>query len=333
MQQLEWREYLGTLEVPPSRLVTRPQAFRTRREWTSLVVSTLALFDVCYLLRVGGTDAEGSPLGLWPLDPTLIAPASYDYYSLLPPQEFFIGQERISRDELVVLNRSPQPTITEGMAGVLNMARASFAAAISAERYASRYWQAGGAPLTYLKTAASLSDAEADQVSDRWAERRRRGPDYAPVLSGGLEADQFGADPTQQAAVDARREMVADVGRYFGIPTALLNAPAGDSETYATTEQQGIHLARYTLENYMGAIEDGISDVLPPGHTMRMDDWPLTAGTLLTRAQAYQLATGGEAWMDAADVRDREGLAPREITPSPSARPTPVAIGGTPNGE
>src|SRR5262245_936945 len=44
VSQLEWRERRGTLDLPPSRIVVRPQAQRTRREWTSLVVSTLALF-------------------------------------------------------------------------------------------------------------------------------------------------------------------------------------------------------------------------------------------------------------------------------------------------
>src|SRR6185369_7683770 len=78
VSQLEWVERRGNLDLPSSRLVVRPQAARTRREWTSLVVSTLALYDVCYLLKVGGEDSEGVPIGLWPLDPSLVQPIQTD---------------------------------------------------------------------------------------------------------------------------------------------------------------------------------------------------------------------------------------------------------------
>ena len=67
----------GTLELPPSRIVNRPQADRTRREWVSLVVSTLALYDVAYLFKAGA-DSEGVPLGLWPFDPNQVTPLDLD---------------------------------------------------------------------------------------------------------------------------------------------------------------------------------------------------------------------------------------------------------------
>lgn len=324
VSQLPWTEVRGNLELPASRLVQQPSAFYTRREWTSLVVSTLALFDYCYLLRVGGYDAEGVPLGLWPLDPGQVSPAQIDYYSFLPPTQYRVGQDVISADELVILRRSPTPCVSETFAGVLNLARTTFAAALAAERYASRYWQSGGSPTTVLETDARLSDPEAVQLSDRWRERRSKGPDHAPVLSSGLKARSFGADPTQESAVEARRELVADVGRFLGIPTAILNAPAGDSETYATTESQGVHLHTYTLSNYIGAIEDGISGELPGGRRLLIDPSKLTRGSSLTRAQVYQLATGGRPWMDPGEVRDAEGLPPREIAPAPTPAPQPA---------
>ena len=35
-------------------------------------------------------------------------------------------------------------------------------------------------------------------------------------------------------------------------------------------------LVRYTLQNYIGAIEDAITDQLPGGRHMQMDTWTLT---------------------------------------------------------
>lgn len=315
VSQLEWRERRGSVDVPASRLVQRPQAQRTRREWTSLVVSTLALYDVCYLMPVGGPDGEGVPLGLWYLDPTLVRPATTDLYTdvfLLPPEEFYIGSLRVPRERLVILHRSPQPSVSDDVGGVLNLARTTFASALAAERYASRYWQAGGAPTTVLETEQRLTDQQIADTSARWADRRAKGPDHAPVLSGGLKARSFGADPTSEAAVEARKEMVADIGRYFGIPTRILNAPTGDSETYATTESGNQDLVRYTLQNYIGAIQDAISDTLPGIRRMEMDTWTLTAGTQYTQAQAFQIATGSRPWMTPAEVRERTGLPPIE---------------------
>jgi phage portal protein BeeE len=330
VSQLEWHERRGTLDLPLSRIVTRPMADRTRREWVSLVVSTLALYDVCYLLKVGGEDSEGVPMGIWPLDPSLVQPIQIDYLSILPPDEFWVGDVRVPRDRLIILHRSPQPGIQDSLGGVLKLARIKFAEALAADGYSSRYWQAGGPMDRALETDANIPDVTATQLSDRWAERRSKGPDYWPVLSGGLKARQYGVDPTAQSAVEARRELVADIGRYFGIPTHTLNAPAGDSETYSSTEASNQDLIRYTLQNYIGAIEDAISDQLPGGRRLEMDTWRLSAGTVLAQAQAFQLATGGKAWLLPEDVRDRTGWPPVEdpeaLNPTP---PAPVIAGGT----
>lgn len=314
VSQLEWRERRGTLDLPLSRLVTQPQAQRTRREWTSLVVSTLALFDVCYLWKAGGTDSEGVPLGLWYLDPTMVMPGTTDVFTqafLLPPNEFLVGTQRVPREELVILHRSPQPTISDAAGGIINIARTTFAAAIAAERYASRYWQSGGSPTTVLETDQRLTPTQVTDTSEAWAEKRARGPDYAPVLHGGLKARSFGADPTSESAVEARRELVADIGRYFGIPTRQLNAPTGDSETYTSTPAANQDLIRYTLQNYIGAIEDAITEQLPGGRRMEMSTRKLTSGTQYEQAQAYQLAVGAP-WMMPEEARDEMGLPPVE---------------------
>ena len=324
VSQLPWREMRGNLELPPSRLVDRPQAARTKREWTSLVVSTLALYDVCFLLKAGGEDYEGIPMGLWPLEPSLVTPVLTDVYSFAPPTEYWVGGSKFSADDLVILHRSPQPTITETAGGVINLARTTFAAAMAAERYASRYWQSGGNPVVALESEQHLNQVEAEEIADRWAERRAKGPDYAPVLSGGIKAHPFGADPTAESAVEARREMVADIGRYFGVPTRMVNAPTGDSETYSTSESSNLDLVRFTLQNYIGAIEDAITDQLPGYRRMEMDTGRLTRGTQLARAQAWQLATGNQPWMDPQEVREAEQLPPKEITP-PATPPIPKA--------
>jgi hypothetical protein len=253
----------------------------------------------------------------------------------IPSDEYWVGTVKVPRERLVILNRGPMPGIGESAMGVINLARITFAAAIAAEGYASRYWQAGGSPTTVLETDQKLMGNMAQEMADRWRESRALGPDHAPVMEAGLKAKAFGADPTTESAVEARRELVADIARYFGVPTRIVNAPTGDSETYTSTEGANMDLVRFTLQNYIGAIEDAISDLLPGSRRMEMDIWPLVRPPLGALGQYFQFATGGQAWMDPNDdVRPMLGLAPVEdadrLNPPP---PVPVvAVPGGQNG-
>lgn len=331
VSQLKWQERRGNLELPPSRLVDRPQFARTRREWVSLVVTTMALYDWAPLLKIGPTDSEGVPQELLPLDPNLVQPILTDTWGLAPPTEYYVGATKVSADNLLILRRSPLPGISDESSGVIRLARVTFAAAVAAEAYSSRYWQAGGSPTTVLETDQNLTAEQGQNLSDLWYTKRSRGPDYAPVLPLGLTAKSFGADPTAESAVEARREMVADVGRYFGVPTRILNAPTGDSETYSSTPAANMDLIRYTLQNYIGAIEDGISDVLPGLRSMVMETRELTRDTMLNTATALQIMAGGKAIMSVDEAREFLGLPPIEdpdaLNPPP---PAPVVVAPEP---
>lgn len=329
VSQLPWKEHRGTLDLPLSRLTRQPVAFYTRREWTQLVVRTMALHDVCYLLKLDPEDSEGVPNGLWPIPPNIIIPRTVDTYALIPPAQYTVGKQTIDAERLVIIRRGPMPGIPDYLSGVLNLARAEFASYLSAENYASRYWQGGGAPVTVLETDANLSDTQATSLGNRWSQRRAQGPDHPAVLSNGLKAKEWGADPTTQSAVEARRDMASAVFRHFGIPPRLGNAPNLDAETYANAQEANIDLLHYTLENYINAIEDAITGLLPGGREMSMITSQLTEGTQLTRYQAYQLAVGAP-WMTAAEARDAEGLPPQELPDvDESQRPLVAAsIGG-----
>lgn len=341
---LPWCERRGTLDLPLSRLTRQPSAFYTRREWVQLVVRSLALYDTAYLLKLDPYDAEGVPTGLWPIPPTIIMPKAVDQYALTPPTHYTVGRTTISADNIVVIRRGPNPGIPDYLGGLLQQARATFAGAIAAENYAMRYWQGGGSPVTVLETDANLSDPQATQLGNRWAQRRAQGPDHPAVLSNGLKARQWGADPTTQSAVDARRDMVAEVARYFGIPPHLVNAPSVDSQTYKNHEEANLDLLHYTLQNYISAIEDAITDLLPGMRELRIVTTSLTEGTQLSRFTSYNFAVNGpRPWMTPDDVRESEGMPPMEadmmtmpdddsqrpLLPMPNMQPQAATVAAT----
>jgi phage portal protein BeeE len=150
-----------------------------------------------------------------------------------------------------------------------------------------------------ISTDQELTDTQADAIRDRWVARRAGGGRVPAVMGKGAQARPFGADPTTESAVEARREITAEVARYFGIPPYLVNAPlaGGSSLTYTTTESQALDLIRYCLRGYSDPIEDALSDLLPGDYlegrraAVHYDD--LTAGELNGRIVAYVAATGG----------------------------------------
>ena len=330
VSRMPWREWEGLAELPPSRLVERPCASMTRREWTWRVAATLAMESVCYLLMVGGEDDDGAPWSLVPVAPQAIAPSEQaDPWGMIPPTRYTIGSEQVSAEQLVIVRRALWPGIPDHLGGVLRLARQAFGAALAADRYASRYWAAGGSPTTYISTAQEIDKTQASNIAELWRARRSMGPDYPAVLGKGAEAHPFGADPTQASAVDARKEITADIARYFGVPTRLVNAPASDDETYANVESEGLDLLRYCLGDYTGAVEDGISGLLGDGRRMTLDPTSYTRGLQGDRYNAWATATGNKPWMLPREVREAEHLPPLsdlELADlEPPAPPPPLA--------
>lgn len=332
---MPWQEWKGDELLPASRLVRRPYALMTRREWTWRVVATEALWSTVYLLHVGGTDAQGRPWSLLPLPPSLVTPGPTDPWGLTPPSEYYVAGQRVSAANLTVIRRTPLPGVSDELAGLIQLARAQFTSYVGADIHAARYWANGGPTTTVITTDQEISDTDAEGIAQRWVDRRAMGSDRPAVLGKGAEAKPWGADPTAESATEARREINAEIGRHFGVPTRILNAPAGDSETYSNVEMDAIDLYRYSLRGYMGPIEDGISDLLPgdpiEGRRMLMDPARFLQGDLSSRATAWStIVTAGIADPDEARVRGF-GLPPRQSAAvasgqDPIEEPTTVTV-------
>lgn len=323
-----WQEWVGDRELEPSRLVIRPMQTMTRREWTWRVVATEALHNTCYLLHTGGKDSEGVPYSLMPLPPSSIRPADVsDPWGLVPPARYVVAGVTIDASMLTVIRRAPWPGVPEHIAGIIDLARRQFQSAIAADTMAARYWMNGGPPATILKTEQRMDDGDADKLAKRWDAKRAAGG--TPVLSSGADAHPFGADPTTESAVEARTQMVADIGRYFGVPTRILNAPAHDSETYANVELDAIDLTRYTLGGYVDPLEEGISTLLPgnaiTGRRLRLDATGFVSGSLQDRATAYVALTSGDRPIMTVPEARARGFG---LPPAPPAPALQVIDGG-----
>jgi phage portal protein BeeE len=334
----DWQEWEGETKLTPSRIVRRPAASMPRREWAWRVIASLLLDDISYLWMVGGVDDEGVPGSIVPLPRAAVSAAGLvDPWGIFPPTQYTISGVPgiVSGEAIIPLRSAIWPGVPAHLAGVLQMARNEMMASWSADTYAARYWQAGGSPVTVLRTEQDLTDGQAEGIGNRWRDRRTMGPDFPAVLSNGADAKPFGADVSNAVAVEARREMTLEVGRLFGVDGRYLDVtPVGGSQSYSNINDDALTLERFTLGGVIDPIQDVISELLPgdyqEGRRMVIDMTPLTRPGMEARYRSWAIATGNKPWMAPSEVRDQEGLEPdktfdEEPEPAPVVAPDPTA--------
>lgn len=314
-------EYRGNERLPDSRLTRRPMATITRRSWIWYVTATMALYNGCYYRRAFGRDADGVAMSLVP-----IAPPRVTYQDGWP----YVDGVRLERaDELAYIPRVSWPTVTRELGTVLRLARDVFAAAFAADAYRADFWSNGGAPVVVLTSDQKIENDQAEAISDRWATMRQTSPGKPAVLGSGAAPVAFGSDLGANGAADAAARLGTGVARYFGMPAWLVNVPSeAGSMTYNNVAGAGLDLVRYTLRpGYAGPIGDAWSDELPgdylAGRRVRLGLDHLTQGTMFERAQAFQIATGGIAWMTPAEVRAELGM-PTDMAFAAAGTPAPA---------
>lgn len=313
----EWQEWEGKRQLAPSRIVKRPAAMMTRREWAWRVVAAMALDDIAYIRMIGGVDDEGVPGSLLPLPRESLSPTGLvDPFGVFPPTAYVINgvPGTVSAEEILTMRSVFWPGVPPHLVGVLRMARSTLMQSWASDSYASRYWQHGGSPTTVLTTEQEIDQTQAEAIGTLWRNRRALGPDYPAVLGKGASAEAFGADTSSASAVEARREMVLDIGRLFGVSEKYLFVGLqGSSMTYANVNDEAIGLERFTLDGFIEPIQDCISDLLPgdaiEDRRMVIDMTTFTRASQESRYRAWQIATG-KPWMGADEVRSQEGLPP-----------------------
>jgi HK97 family phage portal protein len=208
----------------------------------------------------------------------------------------------------------------DGLRGLSPVAQCRVALGLSSSLQVSAkaFTEQGSRPSGILTVPASTSNEMADLTSRMWrglhggAENMHK----VAVLSGDVNFTPiaFSADDSQ--FLQQRELSAREVARLFRVPAWAIDAPTGDSLTYANVAEQNRALIDHSLRPWTVRIERAISNDsdLCPGNTyveFCLDG--LLRGDSSARAEVYTRALDPETgWLQRSEVRELENLTPEE---------------------
>lgn len=238
--------------------ITQPDPNTTRTATMTDTVGSLLMYGVAFWW-VTDYDAAGFPAkALW-LHPSRVAIDVRNRTMSIDGQPIRPGEQR----RLIVFRGPDRGLLWHG-------ARTLKTALLLEE--AVRSYARMDVPLGLITDdAGAMLTEEIQEFLDSWeSARRARSTGYLPV---GLKYENPGFNAEQVQLADARGFQSAEIARLLNLPASTINAPTGDSLTYATTVENARTLVDMTFAPYRAAVEGRLSlgDVTPAGTAVYFD--------------------------------------------------------------
>lgn len=149
--------------------------------------------------------------------------------------------------------------------------------------YTNRVLRESRRPSGIYSIDSYLDDDELAQAKSRIQSNRTTGePD---VLDRGVKYASNMITPEAMQLIELNKAAVLDVARCFGIPPYKLAAAVdGNSMTYQNVGQADMAWVRESLDEYLTAIEDAMTNCLPRGQVAQFDteNWLRAAAVIAT---------------------------------------------------
>jgi HK97 family phage portal protein len=231
----------------------------------------------------------------------------------LPGAKAYTVERGKAHDILHVIG--PSITGREGQ-GIITQARQSFGAAISADRYAARYFARGARQPGYIKSERTFKTKDDE---DKFVADLNKAMDGAdnyhkwPIFPPGLDFKSAGWSPQDSQFLQTREYNVPEICRWFLISPDLV----GDMSkaTLNNMEQLALRFVKMTLTAWLVRWEQDMwrclltPDEKTQGYYFHHNVDGLLRGDFLTRMQGYATALqNGHKSID--EVRDLEDQDP-----------------------
>lgn len=328
---MSMRALRNEIELPPDdrpRIIVRPDPFCIPREFYGGTAYNLATRGEAWWW-VAARDGEGAPLSL-----LNIPPHEVTVEQNLEDLRYPVIRWRnvvIDRDDIRQLVYSREPGALRGY-GPLQACGAAISVAVEAQEWAANFFaEDGGYPSLIIKSALELGEDpetgvnEADILREQWMNKPHNTP---RVIDPGIESvDEFGTNSQGAQMLGARAYQDGQVAVMFNIPGPILEyVMSGSTITYQNVGTEFEKLLRQCLRpNYLEAIEQTMTDLVPRTTVARFNTAALTLADVKTRYDTYAVGID-KGIIDAEEARRFEGLAPGDVENAAVPFSPPAAI-------
>lgn len=249
-------------------ILDNPHPDMTRFEWLELLLGWVLLWGNAYALLVW--TGRGVPY-LMPLHPSTVTPKRRKDGTKAYKVEGVDGwltDANLKRDD----DRARVLHIPgfgyDGVQGIsaIKAGRQSLGLALAAEEFGARLFANGALSTGIVTTEKSLTKTQMDGLSAQW-KQKRRGLDKAfdtIFLDGGLKYSQLTIPPEDAQFLQSRNFQIEEIGRWFGVPSFMLNETEKSTSWGTGIEQQQIGFLKFTLRSWLERFEQRFTKLLPP---------------------------------------------------------------------
>ncbi|MCC8930823.1 phage portal protein [Rhodococcus sp. I2R] len=207
--------------------------------------------------------------------------------------------------------------------GPRQLAQAELRAALTLAEFQREWFDSSNVPSGTLNTDLHLSATEQDELQSRWNNFLRSHRGQSVVLAAGLSYDAIQLKPADAQMLEVQDAIDRRIVRICGTPAFDLLVPGGtESRTYQNLEQSTLQYLVATLAKYMNAFERGLTDVIPRGNKVELDETGLLRMDSKTRAEV-DTANVQNRTRTPNELRARDGLEP---LPDGDAPPAPKQV-------
>jgi HK97 family phage portal protein len=305
-------------EHPLERLLQRPNNWQTGFEFKEQMMAALLMRRNAYAPII--RDGRGRPTALIPVNP--------DWSTLFeaPDGSLFYEVARSGQHLAAMLRSLPQKIPADDMLHIRGMSlnglwgqsaissgRDAIGLALAQQEMAAIYASNGTQLSGVLQTDKSLSDQAYARLEKSWKEKRagKANAGETAILEEGLKFSKLALTSVDAEFDAARRRQVEEIARLFRVPPHKLGII--ESRTAGSSlVQQDQDYVNNVVSSWAERIEAKMNETFgldEAGVFVEFDFSRFLRADILTRYQAYRLATGGAAWLTPNEVRRPEGVA------------------------
>lgn len=211
-------------ESPNSRMT--PVEF-----WTAMLMNLLLRGNAYARIE---RNASGEAYALWPMSADQIEVR-------VMPDGSVVYLYRIGDDLAVlasdsVLHLKDMGNGTVGLAR-LDYMRSTTTEATNSQAAASKLFSAGGKPTGVLMVDNVLNAAQREKIKANFAELQAGNTSRLFVLEANMKYQQLSLSPEDQQMLQTRKFTVEEIGRWFGVPSILMNQTEGTTTLGSSTSE------------------------------------------------------------------------------------------------